>query len=647
MDHRGHRVFLHFAILCLHEISFPVLPMKMRFTSLFCLLAFSLISFNLRTQPAVNIERIEPSFWWCGMEYNKIQLLVYGKGISDCEVKSLSKDIRIEGIQKVTNPNYLFVNLVINLKARSGFYPLIFMNNQVEFFNYSFELKQRNSSGKCWQGFNSSDAIYLLMPDRFANGDTSNDTSVGMLEKSERSNPHGRHGGDIAGIESHLKYIYELGFTSVWTNPLLENNMPEYSYHGYGITDFYRIDPRFGSNIDYVKLVDAAHDEGLKIIMDMVMNHCGTNHWFYHDTPSSDWFNQWESMTYSNFRGEAIIDPYASEYDKNLMEKGWFAPTLADLNLRNPLVLKYLIQNTIWWIEYSGIDGIRMDTYPYPNKNAMGQWAKTIKEIYPTLTIVGETWLQKTAHTAYWQSGTHNFDGYDSNIPVVTDFPLYYAIGQSMNERESWTEGLRRLYYVLTEDFLYGNPNDLLIFPDNHDLERYYTTIKEDLNSYKLGLAFLLTTRGIPQIYYGTELLMTGEKKLDDGYIRCDFPGGWPGDGINGFTGKGTSQQQKEASEYLRKLLEWRKTCEAVHNGKILHFIPENNTYVYFRYTDKQTVMVVLNKNAEELTLTTQRFREGLGGCSSAKNILTGETITDLETIKVPAMSPMILELIK
>lgn len=621
--------------------------MKMKYTFWFCFLVFSFVYLNLPAQQTIKIDRIEPSFWWSGMDYNKIQLLVYGKGISDCAVKVNSKDILLQGTHNVSNPNYLFIDLLINATAKPGLYSFTFTNLKGSSAKFAYELKIRDTATDRWQGFSSSDAIYLLMPDRFANADTSNDSVADMLEKENRISPHGRHGGDIAGITNHLDYIADLGFTSIWINPLLENNMPEYSYHGYGITDFYKVDPRFGNNDDYVTLIDAAHDKGLKIIMDMVLNHCGTNHWFLRDLPSQDWLNQWENMTYSNFRGEVNMDPYASEFDRNLMEKGWFAPTLADLNLRNPLVLNYLIQNTIWWIEYSGIDGIRMDTYPYPNKAAMVEWARTIHALYPTLTVVGETWLQKTAHTAYWQSGARNFDDYDSHIPVVTDFPLYYAIGQAMNENEGWSEGLRRLYYVLAEDFLYNNPDNLLIFPDNHDLERYYTTIKEDINKYKIGLAFLLTTRGIPQIYYGTEILMTGEKKINDGYIRQDFPGGWPGDEVNAFTGYGLNSQQLEAIEFLRKLLEWRKSCEAVHNGKILHFIPENNTYVYFRCNQNQSVMVVLNKNEKEVTLPAERYHEGLEGYGSAKNILTGDTITNLKKITIPPMAPLILELVK
>jgi neopullulanase len=621
--------------------------MKGRFIRLFLTTWSFFILFQLCAQPANPVVRAEPPFWFSGMEFNKLQLLVYGKDISLSAVKSKSEKITIESIQKVTNPNYLFINVLIEKSAGPGFYPIAFKGTDGKSVELNYELKNRNNGQLKWQGFNSSDAIYLLMPDRFSNGDTLNDSVEGMLEGVDRSNPHGRHGGDIEGIINHLDYIFNLGFTTLWINPLIENNMPEYSYHGYGITDFYHIDPRFGGNSDYVDLVDQAHKQGLKIIMDMVMNHCGTNHWFVKDLPSADWLNQWDSMTYSNFRGEVMTDPHASEYDKTRMEKGWFAPSLADLNLQNPLVLNYLIQNTIWWIEYAGIDGIRMDTYPYPNKEAMMRWAETVHSIYPTITVVGETWLQKSSHTAYWQSGSCNYDGFDSHIPVVTDFPLCYAIGQAMNESEGWTEGLRRLYYVLSEDFLYHNADNLLIFADNHDLNRYYTSVGEDLNKFESGLAFLLTTRGIPQLYYGTEILMTGEKSIDDGYIRNDFPGGWPDDPVNAFSEVGLSPEQLDAYRFIKSLLDWRKTSDAIQHGKLIQFIPENNVYVYFRTSAKQTVMIFLNRNGQNMDMKTSRYSELMAGYTFARNILTGEEISDLRTIHLPALSFLILELNK
>ncbi|MBA7560868.1 Cyclomaltodextrinase [subsurface metagenome] len=483
------------------------------------------------------------------------------------------------------------------------------------------------------------------MPDRFSNGDRSNDTVEGMLEQTNRQNPDGRHGGDIAGIAKHIDYIADMGFTALWANPLLENNMPEKSYHGYAITDYYTIDPRFGTNSDYRNLVGLAHEKGLKVIMDMVFNHCGTNHWLVRDLPMDDWVNQWDTFTRSNYRIEVKTDPYASDYDLKLMGKGWFDVTMADLNQKNPYVWKYLVQNSIWWIEFAGIDGIRMDAYPYTDREAMSEWAMTIRKLYPSFTILGEIWLQKSSHTAYWQDNERNMDDYRSNIPAVTDFRTHYAVIEALSEKEGWTQGLRRLYYVLSQDFLYNNPENLLVFPDNHDLNRYYTSLNEDFDKYKLGLAFLLTTRGIPQIYYGTEILMTGEEHKGHGYIRQDFPGGWEGDTIDAFNGTGLNEDQEEAQRFVQKLLTWRQKTPAIHNGKLIHFIPEDDVYVYFRTTNSQSVMVILNKNEEDILVDMRRYREGLNGFSSAIDVISSEKITNLDQIFVQGMSPLILEL--
>ena len=601
----------------------------------------------LHSQEDFTVDRIDPPFWWTGMEFNKIQLLVYGEDLYDAEVKLNSKSVILQKIHRPENKKYLFLDLQIKPTAKAGIYEISFTGKNQEEVVYPFELKERGSGDGKQQGFNSSDAVYLLMPDRFSNGDVSNDSIAGMLEYAIRDVPDARHGGDIRGILNHLDYISDMGFTALWINPLLENNMPEKSYHGYAITDLYNIDARFGSNSDYLELVNSAHEKGLKVIMDMVFNHIGTNHPLIRELPMPDWVNQWEEFTRSNFRGEVKVDPYASDYDKKLMGKGWFDATMADLNQENPFVLKYLIQNSIWWIEYAGIDAIRMDTYPYPDKNAMVEWAETIEKLYPSFTILGEIWLQRPAHTAYWQDNEINKDKYRSHVPVVTDFPLHYAVIEAMNEDEGWTQGLRRLYYILSQDMLYSNPNNLLIFPDNHDVNRFYTSLGEDFNKFKLAMAFLLTTRGIPQVYYGTEILMTGEEHKGHGYIRQDFPGGWEGDTVNAFNGEGLNNEQAEAQEFVKKLLQWRQKTPALQEGNLIHFIPENDVYVYFRYTDSQTIMVILNKKDNELILNTERYSEGLKDFSSAVDVLSGKRITDLCQIKVDGKSPMILELTK
>jgi len=581
------------------------------------------------------------------MEYNQIQLLVHGENLTGTEVKSNSDYIQINKVHSPDNSHYLFLDIEIKHEAEPGNYNLIFTGKNQETVQHRFELKERELKDNIRQGFDSRDVIYLLMPDRFSNGDPSNDDMEKMLEKANRDDPDGRHGGDLRGIINHLDYVAGMGFTTLWINPLVENNMSVLSYHGYAITDHYNTDPRFGSNEDYIELINQAHSKGLKVIMDMVFNHAGTNHYLVKDLPAPDWVNQWEEFTRSNFRGEVKIDPYASEYDKVLMSEGWFDVTMADLNQENPYVLKYLIQNSVWWIEYARIDGIRMDTYPYPDKKAMAEWAKTIHKLYPSFTILGEIWLQKPSHTAYWQNNDRNYDAYRSYVPVVTDFPLHYAVIEALNEEEGWTKGLARLYYILSQDFLYKNPDNLLIFPDNHDLNRFYTSLGENPAKFELGIAFLLTTRGIPQIYYGTEILMTGEEHKGHGFIRQDFPGGWSGDTINAFTGEGLNSEQREAQEFVKTILQWRKTVPAVQNGDLMHFIPENNTYVYFRYTDTESVMVVLNKNKDDILLDTDRYRERLDGFSSAVNVLTHEKISNLDELEISGMSPLILELKK
>jgi glycosidase len=469
-----------------------------------------------------------------------------------------------------------------------------------------------------------------------------------MLEKANRSNPDGRHGGDLQGVINHLDYIANTGFTTIWMNPFLENNQSAYSYHGYAISDFYRVDPRMGTNKLFAHLVNQAHQKGLKIIMDMIFNHCGINHWFIKDLPSQDWINQHKEFTRSNFRGSVITDPHASSYDRNIMLTGWFDKNMPDLNQNNPILATYLIQNTIWWIEFSGINGIRVDTQPYPFKEFMAKWAQSVTAEYPDFNIVGETWLQKISVTAYFQKGTRNIDGYNSYIPSVTDFPMYYAISSAFNENEGWTSGMAKLYYVLAQDFVYANPDKLLVFADNHDLNRYFETMGKDINKYKMGLTFLLTVRGIPQIYYGTEILMTGQEHMGHGYIRKDFPGGWATDTVNAFLPSGRTTEQNEAYNFLSNLLKWRKTCNVIHSGKLKHFLPQDGIYVYFRYDENSAVMVILNNNnSEAKTINTNRFSEILKNYNTGVEIITNAKIKNLSEIKIPAKSAMIIELNK
>ncbi|RMG81389.1 MAG: alpha-amlyase, partial [Bacteroidetes bacterium] len=460
------------------------------------------------------------------------------------------------------------------------------------------------------QGFSNSDVLYLITPDRFANGDPDNDAVEGMLELPDRANKGGRHGGDIAGIRQHLDYIADLGFTAIWLNPVLENNMKTYSYHGYSTTDYYRVDPRFGTNEDYRQLALDARRKGIGLIMDMIVNHCGLEHWWMRDLPTSDWINQWPTYQETNHRKTLLQDPHASERDKKIFTDGWFVPTMPDLNQRNELLAEYLTQNSIWWVEYLGLAGIRMDTYPYPDMYYMSDWAKRLTTEYPNLNIVGEEWFEAPTITSYWQRGKINPNGYEPNLPSVMDFPLQAALTAALTNPESWKTGWITLYETLAHDFLYPDPDNLVIFPDNHDMSRIFTQLNEDFDLYKMAMACMLTMRGIPQLYYGDEILMANPESGDHGLIRSDFPGGWPGDKVNGFTGEGLTDQQKEARDFLKKLLHWRQNAPAVHAGRLVHFVPENGVYVYFRLHDAQKIMVVFNKNAAPETLDLTRFAE-------------------------------------
>jgi len=585
-------------------------------------------------------------FWWAGMQNPDLQLLVHGENISETEVSINYEGVKLSKVNKVENPNYLFLDIVISKNAKPGIFKIKFKKNNKLVETYKYELKERNKKPNIHQGFNASDAIYLLMPDRFSNGNPANDNVKSMPEKSNRKNPDGRHGGDIQGIINHVDYIENLGFTAVWINPLLENNMPKYSYHGYAITDFYKIDKHFGTNSDYVNLVDSCHKHNLKVIMDMVFNHCGIENYFIKDLPMKDWIHQFSEFTRSNFHAPAVIDTHASQIDKDLMTNGWFDKNMADFNQKNKYLANYLIQNSIWWIEYSGIDGIRMDTYPYPDKDMMAEWTRRVFAEYPNFNIVGETWVQKVPFAAYWQKDSKISGNYNSMLPSLTDFPLYSAINKAFNEKEGWTEGMARLYYVLAQDFLYPDPDNLLVFADNHDLDRVFSSLNKDIRKFKMAMAFLLTVRGIPQIYYGTEILMDGFSSQGHGFIRKDFPGGWKNDKVNSFTANGRSALQNEAFDYLQNILNWRKNQAVISRGELKHFIPEEGVYVYFRYIENKTVMIILNNNEEaDKDLNTSRFDECIRGYKTGFDIISHKQIDNLKNIHVPAKSAMIIEL--
>lgn len=613
---------------------------------IFVIFFLILINVNLVAQE-VTLQRVEPPDWWIGFKKPDLQILVYGKNISLATVSIDYPGFSVKKISKTTNPNYLFLDVVISPATKPGLVPLLFKVKGKVVARYLFELHARKKGSAERKGFDASDVIYLLMPDRFANGDPGNDNVEGMIEKTDRSNPNGRHGGDLKGITVHLDYLKELGVTAIWINPLLENNQAKYSYHGYSTTDYYKVDPRFGTNGDYAKLGQALHQRGLKLIMDQIFNHCGSEHWWIKDLPSNDWLNQWPELTRSTFRAGSVTDPYVSRHDSIKFVKGWFDVTMPDLNQHNPFLKNYLIQNSIWWIEYAGLDGIRQDTHPYPFKDMMAEWGKRVLEEYPGLNIVGECWVMYPAGVAYWQKDALNKDKYNSYLPSVFDFPLYEALNKAFNEPEEWNSGIQRLYEVLSQDFSYRNPSNLVIFADNHDVNRYFDSQRDDIRKLKMAMAFILTTRGIPEIFYGTEILMTTGIDKGDGNKRKDFPGAWPGDPRNAFTPEGRTEKENEAYDYIHKLLEWRKSSEVIHSGRLRHFIPKDGIYTYFRYNSKDIVMVILNNNEEMKTIDTGIYSEFLQKYKSGTEIITGKAISDLSKITIPGKSALIIEPVK
>jgi glycosidase len=608
------------------------------------LLSITLILFFMSGY-SQKVSRIDPPNWWVGMKNQKLQLMVYGQNISSANVSINYNGVILESVEKVENSNYLFLNLTINTDAKTGKLPIEFKFIKGKLLVIQYELKDREKGSAERKGFDNSDVVYLIVPDRFSDGNQSIDSVKGMPDKHNRKEPYARHGGDFQGIINHMDYFDRLGVTSLWLTPVLENNQPQWSYHGYAITDFYKIDARFGTNELYKEFVNQAHSKKIKVIKDLIFNHCGGEHWWLKDLPSADWFNQWPQFTRTNYRIPTIFDIHASESEKKLMNNGWFDHHMPDLNQKNPYVANYLLQNSIWWIEYAGIDGIRMDTHPYPDKDFMARWCTSVMAEYPNLNIVGETWVNYPAWVAYWQKDAKNADGYNSNLPVAMDFPLMYAMHKAFSEKDGWDTGLSRLYEILAHDFIYPNPNNLLIFADNHDVGRFQRDSSQAMGNLKLAMAFLLTTRGIPQIYYGTEVLMVGNDINGHGDIRKDFPGGWASDKHNAFVAEGRNKKQAEIWDYMSKILNWRKNATAVHNGKLIHFIPENEVYVYFRYNQQQTVMVILNNGYQPKVLDTVRFNEFLGDKKSGVDIVSGKAIEDLTKLQLSPRSAMIIEL--
>jgi glycosidase len=583
------------------------------------------------------VERVEPPHWWAGMAHTELQLLIQGDSISEANVRVIGgKRVELVNVHRAESPNFLFLDL--NLEgAKPQTFKIEVRKTGSKPLTYIYELKEKRIENIV--SVDQSDVIYLITPDRFVNGDQSNDEIQGMKEGLNRAFHGGRHGGDLEGIISRLDYLDALGVTSLWLNPVLENDMPEYSYHGYAITDFYNTDMRYGSNQKYIELSEALHQRGMKLIMDMVFNHCGLEHWWMTDMPFSDWIHDAEDYRITNHTIATISDPYAVQSDRALMEQGWFVPSMPDLNHENPYLANYLIQNSIWWIQSAGLDGIRMDTYPYNNASVMQQWTQRVLLEYPDFFLLGETWVGDAATESYWAPKPGVNNTFNSGLTSTTDFPLCYAIHNAFKENGD----VRGIYETLAKDFLYGHPANNTVFIDNHDMDRIFHTLGYDVDRLNLAMTFLLTTRGIPQIYYGTEILMQQFDKHGD--IREDFPGGWQDDLKNAFEMENLSADERRAFEHIQQLLNYRKTNPVLQYGALKHFIPKDNLYVYTREYQGKKTMIFINNTTAACTLDMDTFRAELNGFTQGTNPLSGETFNLSQGIQMEPLSSLILEL--
>lgn len=585
--------------------------------------------------------QVEPPNWWVGFKNNQLQLMVHQEGIGDYTPSIDYTGVTIKKVHKAKSPNYLFIDLEIDKSTQPGTFEILFQPNKGKKISYSYELKKRKKAAEAYVGFKTSDAIYLITPDRFANGNPKNDSSSKLREQgTDRQKDDARHGGDIAGILANLDYIADMGFTAIWSSPLLINDMPQWSYHGYAMTDFYQVDPRFGSLEEYKNLSQKASEKGIKLIIDQVANHCGLEHGWIKDLPFDDWLNfqsvfeqnrnHWNDKTYpiNNHARTTHQDLYAAQKDKIDFSDGWFVANMPDLNQKNPFLATYIIQNSIWWVETLDLGGIRQDTYPYPDKDFMTKWSAAIMNEYPNFSIVGEEWSVNPLLIAYWQRGAKNKDGYVSSLSSTMDFAMQKNIVEALNEPENWNTGLVKMYEGLANDFHYAQPEDLMLFLDNHDMDRVFTQLKHNIENTKMALSYMLVLPRIPQIYYGTEIGMENSKKPGNhGLIRTDFPGGWQGDSVNAFTQKGLSKEQKDLQNFTKKLLNFRKNSKAIHEGKTIHFKPEKGVYFLFRILEDEVVVHIINKNDKPITIDLERFNEiGLNG-KQLKNVISGEKI--------------------
>ena len=640
------------------------------------LLLMSIITMSAAKVKKPSIERIDPAFWYVGMKNPSLQLMLSGPGIASVsEVTTDYPGVRIDSVVRLDSPNYLF--LYINVReAKAGTMTLKWKEEKGKWKEVAYELRQREMAGEERRGFDISDVLYLVMPDRFAQGLDHSRPIAGMNSyREDRSQPSLRHGGDMEGIRQHLDYFTDLGVTALWFTPVLENNSPDsdngYStYHGYATTDYYRVDPRFGTNDDYRRLIDDCHKRGLKVVMDMIFNHCGFEHPWVSDMPSKDWLNHPEWLTekqsgrdpmtgftansdgsepaksaylQTSYKLTPVLDPYASEVDLRETTEGWFVPSMPDLNQHNPHLMRYLIQNSKWWIETAGIDGIRMDTYPYAFGEPMAEWMRELNEEYPNFNTVGETWVTEPAYTAAWQRDSR-LSALNSQLKSVMDFSFFDKLSQARNEEtDGWWQGMNRLYNSFVYDYLYPNPNSVLAFIENHDTDRFLGNGRDSL-MLKQALALLLTVRRIPQLYYGTEIMMNGTKEVTDGNVRKDFPGGFPGDTHNAFTREGRTQAEQQMFGWLSRLLHWRQGNQVITRGTMKQFIPYNGVYVIARQLDARTVLTVLNGTTKAATMSVSRYAEVIGSTARAKDILTGRYYDLTKDLQLKPRQSLVLE---
>ncbi len=589
--------------------------------------------------------KLYPTNWFTGMKWNKVQLMVHGNGIAAAPAFTIQyPGVKLDKVHKVENSNYVFLDITIAPSAKPG----VLTIKAGTVASVQFELKARRSGkGRSFaQGVSSKDFMYLIMPDRFSNGDPSNDKVPGMRDQSlNRDTVFNRHGGDLQGIQNHLDYLNALGVTTLWLNPVIENDMPNRTEHGYAFTDHYKIDPRIGGEQAYQNLIDAVHAKGMKIIQDAVYNHVGLYHFTVQDLPMKDWLHQWNAYTNTSYKDQVLFDPYASKEQAKQMADGWFTPQMPDLNQGNPYVASFLIQHAIWTVEEFGIDGWRIDTYAYNDLEFMNRCNKALTDEYPQLTLFGETWVHGVPNQSYFVQNNYNIP-FKSNLQASTDFQTLWGITDALTHDFGWNDGVNNLYTTLAQDFVYKDPSRQVIFLDNHDMARFYSIVNEDMDKYKCGLAWLLTCRGIPQMYYGDELATAGTTSPNDGYVRLDFPGGWPNDAVNKFEIAGRTQKDQAIYQYLATLANYRKSSPALTTGKLMQYYPVDGVYVYFRYTDTQTVMVVMNTSKEEKKVSFDKFAERTKGFVKYKDVIS-KTESEIKELTIGSYKTVVLELLK